>query len=226
MVYVLNYLTANGGPDVVICPGEPVVLYGTGGDYHVWMGGIYSGMPFYPVNTTSYILTSCFYNGCCDVDTVLVTVVPNPPAPVITVSNDTLYSSAVSGNQWFLNGLPVTGATDDYFVPGVSGYYSVSYTDTCDSDTSTAIHVVITIIGTVQEDFNVWPNPANAELNVAWSGTKGTLELFDLKGRLVFRQQVQDREFTVRVNDFSPGLYHLIISNDLEMFKATIEIQE
>jgi PKD repeat protein/subtilisin family serine protease len=58
-----------------------------------------------------------------------VTFNPIPSTPLITVSGINLLSSANSGNQWYLNNTPISGATGQSFSPSASGTYYVQVTN-------------------------------------------------------------------------------------------------
>jgi hypothetical protein len=88
-----------------------------------------------PVQTTQSILvsTSGSYtvlvldsvSQCTHSDTLTITV-PLPPAiPVITLTGASLVSSVPVGDQWYLYGVPIAGATDSLFNPSVNGTYTV-----------------------------------------------------------------------------------------------------
>jgi len=50
------------------------------------------------------------------------------PKPVITGTPDLLWSSASYGNQWYLNGMPITGAINNGWTPHDTGSYTVQVT--------------------------------------------------------------------------------------------------
>lgn len=58
----------------------------------------------------------------------LQVTVHDPPLPVITQSNDTLFTSAFPG-QWYAGAFPIFGATGQFYIPDASGWYSFRYTD-------------------------------------------------------------------------------------------------
>src|SRR5439155_2704161 len=77
--------------------------------------------------------------GCTSAASAPTTVVVNPiPAtPTITPGSATTFcaggsvtltSSSASGNQWFLNGNAIGGATNDTYVASASGDYTVKVT--------------------------------------------------------------------------------------------------
>src|SRR6185503_11645012 len=63
-------------------------------------------------------------------NTVLIVELPTPPLPVIQRNADTLYTNTDYQSVWYLNGNPIPGATDWFYVPDSSAYYKVLQTDT------------------------------------------------------------------------------------------------
>ncbi|MCX8491254.1 MAG: hypothetical protein ORN54_09325, partial [Cyclobacteriaceae bacterium] len=94
--------------------------------------------------------------------------------PSITLSNanteaPTLTSSATTGNQWFLNGSAISGATGVTFNPTIAGSYTVtSSIEGCPSVHSNAQVLVVTgDISSAKIDFALFPNPVvDGELNI------------------------------------------------------------
>src|SRR5207248_3676358 len=56
------------------------------------------------------------------------TITPGGPTTFCTGGSVTLTSSSASGNQWFLNGNPIGGATSQTFIATASGNYPVPVT--------------------------------------------------------------------------------------------------
>jgi hypothetical protein len=60
--------------------------------------------------------------------------------PTITINGGILASSSSKGNQWFLNGNPIAGATAPFYKPTQSGSYTVKFAELgCFSDASDAV---------------------------------------------------------------------------------------
>jgi hypothetical protein len=87
-------------------------------------------------------------------NSIVVTVNPLPATPTITPGGPTTFcaggsvtltSSAASGNQWYLNGNPIGGATNTTYPATASGSYTVKTTDgnSCTSAASNAIAVTV-----------------------------------------------------------------------------------
>lgn len=92
-------------------------------------------------------------NGCIVANSVPVTINPFPPIPTITPGGPTTFcaggsvlltSSSASGNQWFLNGNPIGGATNQTYSATASGSYTVVTTASgCSSAASAATVVTV-----------------------------------------------------------------------------------
>jgi hypothetical protein len=76
-------------------------------------------------------VTVCFDNNAA----ALLTITPGGPTTFCTGGSVTLTSSSATGNQWYLNGNPIGGATSQQYIATVSGDYTV--TDTASGCTST-----------------------------------------------------------------------------------------
>src|SRR4029077_16224908 len=79
-------------------------------------------------------LTITAPNGCIVSGSTPVTINPIPPAPTITPGGPTTFcaggsvtlgSNSASGNQWYLNGNPITGGTNQTVFAHTSGSYPV-----------------------------------------------------------------------------------------------------
>src|SRR5207237_689774 len=104
----------------------------------------------------SYTVNVTDVNSCTSAASAAtaVTVNPIPPTPTITPGGPTTFcaggsvnltSSSASGNQWYLNGNPIGGATNQTYVASVAGNYTVIVTTTgCPSAPSAATTVVTT----------------------------------------------------------------------------------
>jgi hypothetical protein len=91
-----------------------------------------------------------------------VTVNPVPPAPVITLSGDTLMSDAPAGNQWYFEGNEIPGANGQFYIPTQSGNYTCTVTLTgCTSTASNQIYVIITSLTEQLRalTLSIYPNP-------------------------------------------------------------------
>ncbi|MFH0893935.1 MAG: T9SS type A sorting domain-containing protein [Bacteroidota bacterium] len=151
-----------------ICAGQTATLVASGAVTYYWnTGSTLNPLIVSPVNTTTYYVTGTSANGCQNTAWVSVNVYSVPSTPTITLAGNSLISSASSGNQWYLNGTLIPGATSQIYTPPVSGNYSIVVTISgCSSAMSTAFNFVIGISENQNEPFSIYPNPTSGTLNV------------------------------------------------------------
>lgn len=141
---------ANAGTDQTICNGDTTRLIGKGGVRRHWspsesLSDTTADEPLaFPTKTTSYVLIVESNEGCVNTDTVTVTVLPTPPKPIITVSEDTLICSPAQSYQWLYYGVTLPGAISQTYLAQQAGRYSVrvSYGNQC-SIVSDPVDVII-----------------------------------------------------------------------------------
>jgi len=153
-------VAANPGP---ICTGQSVpTLTATGSNIQWYRDAALSdlagsGNSFTPTINNTIAGNTIFYvtqtSGSCQSTATQVTVTINqtPPKPTIsgalafcTGGNTILTSSAATGNQWLLNGSPISGATNQTLVVTAAGDYSVIVTSASCSATSDPVAVTVT----------------------------------------------------------------------------------
>lgn len=119
----------------------------------------------FPQGTSSGIITVTGTNPCGNGQTspdFQITVNPIPGTPHITAVADTLHSNAPAGNQWYYNGDPVAGGTEQMLIAQNTGWYwDVVTLEACSSDTSNHIFIVVTGINPTadQNQYIIYPVP-------------------------------------------------------------------
>jgi len=106
--------------------------------------------------------------GCASAARQAVTVVK----PVITQNGTILSSNLASGNQWYLNGAPISGAVNQTYSPKQSGNYTVGITSVsgCVSMSDKFVYVILASNpGANDIGLTVFPVPANGLLNVVFA---------------------------------------------------------
>lgn len=161
-----------------------------------------------------------FYNiklkspGCAAVARQSVTVVK----PVITQNGTVLTSSFPAGNQWYLNGNAITGATGQTYSPTQSGNYRVDVTlsNGCIAQSANYVYAILNITADNDIGLVVFPIPANSQLNVvfaAQASATSTLSLFNSAGQAIISQNQQvtqgNYSTTLNVGSITPGTYVL-----------------
>ena len=163
----------------VLCAGDTLRLLAQGapaGASFQWNGpnGFTStqAAPTLPAVTTvatgTYTLITSAPGACVATSTLAVTVNAPPAAPTVRASYNgpttTLTSSATTGNQWYFNGQPISGATAPTYVvtaPAQLGSYTVVVTNAagCASSASTPLVVTANSSPFASPSWQLYPNP-------------------------------------------------------------------
>ena len=219
-------LQASAGPDKMICGGATSVTIGT----PAVPGLVYSWLPaptiapadpaqpvVQPSATTTYVMTATDpTTGCVKKDTVIVAV-NAAPAATISLAGNVLTSSAPAGNQWYLNGTAIAGATGTTYTATTPGNYTVIVTVSgCTSPVSNTVTYSVTGIDVIMAEWKlqIAPNPANDKLVITYGGAqKLDLEVLDLTGRLLFSNKNISSNFTVNMSKYLKGAYLVKLTN-------------
>lgn len=182
------------GNDTTFCSGDTLTLNGGSFNSYLWSDG--STGPALPVAASGmYWVEVTNPIGCVLRDTINITVLPSPPVPVITQNGSSLLSSAVTGNQWLLNGNPIPGATGQLYVATAPGVYTVVVTgqNGCSSSSVSVTVVGIGETGGTAGDFVLYPNPAGSwfvmETSADLKNNPVQIILFDATGKQVFARE-------------------------------------
>jgi hypothetical protein len=225
-------------PDT-ICAGEASQLFanaggGSGSYTYLWTSDP-PGNPawssteqdpvVYPGTTTTFLVT--VDDGFTNImGFTHVIVNPVPPKPNITIINDSLFSDALAGNQWYKDGIAIPGATNQIFIAEETGLYQVNVMlSGCFSDYSDAIWFGTTgISGTLKNDFNVFPNPFQDEITIVPAETKidlCTIGIFSNLGILVKEIPVNgiiEGNLKINLSLIPDGLYFLVFTYENDKF--------
>ena len=157
----------------------------------------------------------------CGIDTItsfLVVVNQKPPAPTITLSGDTLFSTALTGNQWYNQDGLLVGDTNQYFIATSTGdYWDVVTLNTCPSDSSNVIHYDYMGIKVYDnKGIYVYPNPTKDNITIETNSTnEQKLEILNLIGQTVYTSVIT-KKAVVKTSAFPVGVYFIKLSTDKE----------
>lgn len=165
---------------------------------------------------TSLVSGSVYYasqtiNGCESDARLGVTATINPALakPVITINGFELISSATSGNQWYLNGNPINGATGVIYKPHEPGIYTVKVVGgICES----AFSDIVNLLNSGGEYIRLQPNPVKDQLQVLWmlrEYTNLSAKIYTSNGRLVASYPSVTNGTFLNVAVYQPGQYLL-----------------
>jgi parallel beta-helix repeat protein len=218
----INLTQVSLSNDTSICQGGPLVLNPANSFIsYLWSDGS-TGSSLVVSDSGTYSVICVNSYGCSSADSVVVTALPAPAIPLITLSGGVLTSSASSSNQWFLNGVIIPGATSPTYTPTASGYYSVVVMgiNGCTSSSSViAIGVGILENNDSTVNYNLFPNPNNGNfiLNITNSNSNEevNLSVYSVLGQNIFEDHfiVNENEFNKKMNleNIANGIYFLIL---------------
>lgn len=141
-----------------------------------------------------------------------------PETPVISLTKDTLFSNASSGNQWYslTTGL-LSGSNGTWFVPITNGtYYNIVTINSCNSDTSNKIKITNVAVSDYsrQNEISVYPNPAGDYIYLEKAdASKANIELIDISGKSVFHNEIVNALSKVNISNLPSGIYTLKINS-------------
>ncbi len=203
-----------------ICSGSIDTLFAFGSGKYLWStADTASSIIVSPSISTTYTLTVTGANGCASSISQLIKVNSSPAVPVIQQNGSLLASTASQGNQWYLNGNPINGATSQYFTPIQSGFYQVILNgiDGC-SSASNIINYTYTGIddfNTQNQSLTIYPNPATGTFKVETNSTeKQLLQIFDITGKLMLFQNLLSGKSTIEGSSLSQGVYNVSITSN------------
>ncbi|HMQ76020.1 MAG TPA: hypothetical protein PKE21_08900 [Flavobacteriales bacterium] len=160
----------------------------------------------------SYTVTVTDGLGCgsASADTIAVTVNATPAEPVVTQVVDTLFASGSGVFQWSVDGQPIPGATDAWYVPTASGAYTVTITDGngCTSTSQPYTYIFTAVAMVRNAELRAWPNPTQGTL---WlDGAAGErYSVIDASGRVMVQGLATGRPATIELGGLAPGMYEL-----------------
>ncbi|MEI7491036.1 MAG: hypothetical protein WCK92_06550 [Bacteroidota bacterium] len=174
--------SAISGPSVLCAPAswqEYTVLPVPDASGYYWTlpsGAVFQGSPNSNIIHLSYLPNAqsgniaVYGTNACGNGTpssLPVTINPVPPQPGVTMGpNNTLLSSSINGNQWYLNSQPLPGDTLNHLQVTLTGnYFTIVTLDNCVSDTSNIKYVIaVGMPENYESAVKVHPNPTKGPI--------------------------------------------------------------
>ncbi len=163
-------------------------------------------------------------NGCginYNSSMLSVSTLGPPPVPTITVSGDTLFSSSATGYQWNLNGVAITSATSQYYIPAFGGNYTVTVTNIAGCTSTSSPQTVLSVNENEMANvFVVYPNPSHDVINIKLMTNQTVEDAFitNVLGKTVFvinPKSLKNKDvYQLDLNGLSQGVYFLNIQSN------------
>ena len=149
---------------------------------------------------------------------VNVKINPTPSAPRIFSNGRNLASNEETGNQWYLNGQPLAGVTQQFIVAQQSGFYQVRVIrNNCASPLSEIANVVVSTHELPESVVSISPNPAIDELTLVVKESEITsFDIMDIRGvaRKAVKVTAVNSAISLEVGDLPNGFYIVCFKNN------------
>lgn len=189
-------------------------------------GSVYSTTSFITGNTI-FVKASQTDNGCYLPDDVFSTPIvmkrsPTPPAPVISLLGNTIYTNFDSAFVWFgphaaNNGILKDGPDDFAYPDTIGAYYAVTNNQGCWSAPSNTLRITLLDISSIDvSKMDVYPNPASDKVVFDWKGTavNYNIEVRNAMGQLVKRDVVENTsKKEINLSGLASGNYFIILKD-------------
>jgi hypothetical protein len=217
-------LTVNASPNVIasasntaICEGDTTQINGSGADVYIWNYGLGSGpsKDVTPVADITYIVTGTESStGCTDTSSVTI-YVNSLPAPSINQNvNDLTVTNTYASYQWYFNGNPLVGDTNQTITPSQDGTYMVEVTNSSGCvGTSNFNYTTVGVREITDLGIEVYPNPAQNSLTINNKDYSGVTIINSL-GSIVKNSTLVEGNNQLNISDLANGYYILQFTND------------
>ena len=235
-VFLLPYVIQSGDlgyydPQVdanVLCHGDTMILT-MGLPYQVNVQWYDSGNPIPGATNADYFVTqngsftACGSPDVCpnytDCMLIPINVFFGGQQATVINQNDTLFSTEAESYQWYLNGDLISGATDAFYVPTLSGDYAVGTTDQYNcSSISEPFNFIATGIDHDASSINIeiYPNPASDFVKIILTGNHLPRQNFLIQNELAqtVLSGTMTNEINIDISSLSNGIYFMQLGQE------------
>ena len=217
--------------DLSICPGDTTVIKATSSPFYTWFK---NDTIFKPKDTSSLKVTQndigtyriAYSDGLGHFDSSRQVIItksayqkPTPP----TIFRDTagyLTSNYNTGNQWYRNGVAVSGATGFKYKPIDNASYSVTTVQNgCSSYKGSSYYYLVTDIINLSDNqfIKVTPNPFTSNIFLHFFLVKYNSLNVDVvefaTGRIIANRRLLNTGSNLELAGLSPGIYIVRVSS-------------
>jgi hypothetical protein len=201
-----------------VCNGDEITLFGSGATSYIWENGVINGVAFSPTITDTYTVTGTDANNCQNSDQVTVTL-NTVDATILTIGGAIASLNSNASYQWVdcdNNNQPISGATNQSFVPTITGNYAVVVTENGCNEMSICESIDLSGINNINSNniISVYPNPTEDFFSISTSNdlTGAILKIVSVTGQILIQKTVvSDNTHTFDLSNFASGLYFVEI---------------
>jgi photosystem II stability/assembly factor-like uncharacterized protein len=196
----------------------------TNGSFVNWSTGYMGNSLSLPSVSTNSVYTFTVSLGACTVaSSSSLTVWPVPAAPTISITGVSLTTGTATSYQWYLNGSPIPGETNQSYAPTSDGWYTVEIANSFGCiNSAAAIYITITDLNNknLLSGLNLSPNPAKENLIIKKEGGVNTSLNYEIVN--VIGQKIQSGilefktppEANINIQTLAPGTYFIRLSDN------------
>jgi PKD repeat protein len=238
---ITKNITVQASPNISIqavdsiCKGASVTLVASGANAYVWSNNVNNASNMVSPQVNSNYTVTGYQNSCYDTTSVSVNVYQALITPSITTNGDTLISNYLNGNQWYYYYNAIAGATQNQYLPTITGIYQVQVSDSLGCKSEFSLPAGVTL-GVAQNDFElrnsykIFPNPSNGIIHVSSEAVhfNVNVEVLTMTGYLVHKQEIIECSFArptaINLSHLSKGVYLIKFQTDIGVFESKVQI--
>ncbi len=226
------------------CPGDSVAITGSGAGTSQWYlnGSILAGETANVIQASVpgvYNMLNTNTNNCSDsaaagvvvseatVPNVILT--PSPEAKFCGPGSVDISVNAGGGTvQWYMDGVIISGATNNTYSASSEGIYNAIKTNMsgCSDSAAVGVEAIDTCLldvsaYSIDENINVYPNPASSVVTIDFSKsqqvTVRSITIIGIEGRIVTRinmDGILSNQLNIELDDYNSGLYIIQIETE------------
>jgi hypothetical protein len=228
----LNPMITPDGP-LRFCLGDQVSLdAGAGYANYVWSNGA-TNQQITVTQPGSYSVTVNDGTGCSGSSAFSANVIVDslPPVPDISYSDNVMTSSALTGNQWYLDSVLIEGATSPTWIADQIGNYTVVVTNSLTGCSNSSLPFNPANVGIKNREevifFSIYPNPNNGSFTIKMDDSNTApvaVSVFNTLGECLWKEKNTKNEISVNLINYPSGIYIAQVEVNYKAFRRKITI--
>jgi hypothetical protein len=219
--------TISAGGATTFCNGDSVILTASSASTYLWNNNA-TTQNIKVKSSGNFSVQVTDGNGCsASSGNIFIEVNLFPIIPVITVNGKILISSSDSGNQWYLDGNIIKGATSqNYLVIKNGNYYVIVSNGNCNSTSPpynfSTLHTEIPYKGNL---LHIYPNPNEGKFKIKLENIEsGYLKISDVTGKIIYNSYI-DIDTEIDLSNHSYGVYSIQFKTLEKIYFGRVIIQ-